>query len=59
MPYETTGDVPNVCFPCAALVDGGTGRLAVYYGGADTVTCLAFGYVQEIVDFIRANPEIA
>jgi beta-1,4-mannooligosaccharide/beta-1,4-mannosyl-N-acetylglucosamine phosphorylase len=55
-PYERTGDVPNVAFPCAALVDGDTGRMAVYYGGADTVVCLAFGYVHEVVDFVKANP---
>ncbi len=54
-PYERTGDVPNVAFPCAALVDGDTGRLAIYYGGADTVVCLAFAYVNEIVDFVKAN----
>jgi hypothetical protein len=36
------GDVPNVCFPCAALHDPATGRVAVYYGCADTVTGLAF-----------------
>lgn len=35
--YECTGDVPNVCFPCAALHDPQTGRVAVYYGAADTV----------------------
>ncbi|MFA5263533.1 MAG: glycoside hydrolase family 130 protein [Opitutaceae bacterium] len=55
--YECVGDVPNVCFPCASLVDGATGRLAIYYGAADTVTCLAFGYVDEILEFIRTNPE--
>ena len=54
-PYERTGDVPNVAFPCAALVDAGTGRLAIYYGGADTVVCLAFGYVDEVVDFVKSN----
>ena len=52
-PYERTGDVPNVAFPCAALVDGQTGRLAIYYGGADTVVCLAFGYVDELVEFVK------
>ncbi len=51
--YEHSGDVPNVCFPCAALVDGDTDRLALYYGAADTTTCLAFGYVDELVDFAR------
>ena len=45
------GDVPNVCFPCAALHDPATGRVAVYYGCADTVTGLAFGYIPEIIEF--------
>jgi len=36
--YENVGDVPNVVFPCAALCDRATGRMAIYYGGADTVT---------------------
>jgi beta-1,4-mannooligosaccharide/beta-1,4-mannosyl-N-acetylglucosamine phosphorylase len=55
MPYECVGDVPNVVFPCATLIDGETGRMAIYYGAADTVTGLAFGYVDDIIDFVRAN----
>ena len=51
--YECTGDVPNVCFPCAALHDPDTGRVAVYYGCADTVVGLAFGYIPEIIDFTK------
>lgn len=54
-PYERTGDVPNVAFPCAALVDADSGRLAIYYGGADTVTCLAFAYVDDVIDFVKEN----
>jgi beta-1,4-mannooligosaccharide/beta-1,4-mannosyl-N-acetylglucosamine phosphorylase len=53
--YECVGDVPNVVFPCAALHDRPTGRLAIYYGAADTVTALAFAYLPELVDFVRAN----
>jgi beta-1,4-mannooligosaccharide/beta-1,4-mannosyl-N-acetylglucosamine phosphorylase len=53
--YECVGDVPNVVFPCAALVDAPTGRLAIYYGGADTVTGLAFAYVDEVVEFMKQN----
>ena len=49
------GDVPNVCFPCAALYDAPTGRIAVYYGCADTVTSIAFGYIQEIIEFTKKN----
>ncbi len=51
--YECVGDVPNVCFPCAELHDPQTGRIAIYYGCADTVVGLAFGYVDDIVDFIK------
>jgi beta-1,4-mannooligosaccharide/beta-1,4-mannosyl-N-acetylglucosamine phosphorylase len=53
--YECVGDVPNVVFPCAALCDAATGRLAIYYGAADTVTCLAFAYAQELVEFAKEN----
>lgn len=53
--YECVGDVPNVVFPCAALCDKDTGRLAIYYGCADTVTGLAFGRVDDIVAFIKSN----
>ncbi len=51
--YECVGDVPNVVFPCAALVDGDTGRMAIYYGGADTVVALAFAQIEELVEFIK------
>lgn len=46
--YECVGDVPNVVFPCAALHDD-KGRIAVYYGAADTVTALAFTTVEELM----------
>ncbi|MCL2461620.1 MAG: glycoside hydrolase family 130 protein [Defluviitaleaceae bacterium] len=54
--YELAGDTPNVTFPCAALCDAGTGRIAIYYGAADTVTCLAYANAEELVEYIRANP---
>jgi beta-1,4-mannooligosaccharide/beta-1,4-mannosyl-N-acetylglucosamine phosphorylase len=53
--YECVGDVPNVAFPCAAVCDAATGRLAIYYGGADTVVALAFARVDELVAFIKDN----
>ena len=52
--YEQVGDVPNVVFPCAALVDHGTDRISIYYGAADTVVCLVHGYLSEILEFVRA-----
>ena len=30
-----------------------TGRVAIYYGCADTVTGLAFGYIPEIIEFTK------
>jgi beta-1,4-mannooligosaccharide/beta-1,4-mannosyl-N-acetylglucosamine phosphorylase len=56
--YECVGDTPNVVFPCAALVDAPTGRMAIYYGGADTVTCLAYTQADELVEYVKANSEI-
>jgi beta-1,4-mannooligosaccharide/beta-1,4-mannosyl-N-acetylglucosamine phosphorylase len=56
--YECVGDVPNVVFPCATLHDPASGRLAIYYGAADTVTALAFGRVDEIVDFVKSTSEV-
>jgi beta-1,4-mannooligosaccharide/beta-1,4-mannosyl-N-acetylglucosamine phosphorylase len=44
-----------VVFPCAALLDAPTGRMAIYYGGADTVTALAFAQINELLDFIKTN----
>ena len=51
--YEQVGDVPNVVFPCAALVDRETDRVAIYYGAADTVVCLAFAHLSELLAFVR------
>ncbi len=55
-PYELTGDVPNVTFPCANVVDKDTGRIAIYYGAADTVTGLAFTTVDELLAYMRKYP---
>lgn len=53
--YEVTGHVPNVVFPCAALVDVSAGRLAIYYGAADTSTCVAFAHLDELLEFVKGN----
>lgn len=51
--YETVGFVPNVLFPCSALCDSETGRIAIYYGGADTVVGLAFTTVDTAIKYIK------
>ena len=50
--YEERGFVPNVCFPCAALADSETGRIALYYGCADSYVGVAYTTVQEVYDYI-------
>ena len=52
MDYECVGDVPNVVFPCAALCDAASGRIAIYYGAADTVTALAFTTVDKLITYM-------
>jgi beta-1,4-mannooligosaccharide/beta-1,4-mannosyl-N-acetylglucosamine phosphorylase len=56
--YECVGDTPNVVFPCAALTDGPTGRIALYYGAADTVTCLAYTEVGALIEYVKENSEV-
>jgi beta-1,4-mannooligosaccharide/beta-1,4-mannosyl-N-acetylglucosamine phosphorylase len=55
--YELEGLVPGVCFPVGLLCDADSGRLAIYYGAADTVSAVCFGNAHEIVSFIeQASP---
>lgn len=56
--YETTGFVPNVVFPCATLHDAPTGRIAIYYGAADTYTAIAFAQVDELLAYLKENSEV-
>lgn len=55
--YEERGFVSNVIFPCATLHDAETGRIAIYYGAADTYVGVAYTTVQEIVDYVIATSE--
>jgi beta-1,4-mannooligosaccharide/beta-1,4-mannosyl-N-acetylglucosamine phosphorylase len=58
MPYETTGFVDNVVFPCAALTDAATGRIALYYGCADTHTGICFTEINTLVDYVKATSSL-
>ncbi len=53
--YEERGFVPNVCFPCATIHDSETGRIALYYGCADSYVGVAYTTAQEIYDYILAH----
>jgi predicted GH43/DUF377 family glycosyl hydrolase len=50
--YEKSGVVPNVTFSCGAVVIGDT--VFVYYGGADTVICVATAKIKDILSLLKA-----
>jgi predicted GH43/DUF377 family glycosyl hydrolase len=52
-PYERTGDVGGVVFPCGWIVDGDIVRL--YYGAADTCIGLATASVSALLDWLDAH----
>ena len=53
--YEERGFGPNVCFPCATICDPEDGRIAIYYGAADSYVALAFTRAEEIVTYIKEH----
>jgi beta-1,4-mannooligosaccharide/beta-1,4-mannosyl-N-acetylglucosamine phosphorylase len=53
--YEERGFVPNVCFPCATICDPKDGRIAIYYGAADSYVALAFTRAEEIIAYIKEH----
>ncbi len=55
MDYEVTGDIPNVIFPCGAVLDA-SGALRLYYGAADTCVGLMTAQIGEILDWLRTQP---
>jgi predicted GH43/DUF377 family glycosyl hydrolase len=55
-PYERTGDVPNVVFPCGLVHDEAAGELRLYYGAADSSICLATARLDELLAALLAAP---
>jgi predicted GH43/DUF377 family glycosyl hydrolase len=55
-PYEVTGDIPNVVFPCGAVLDADSGELRLYYGAADTCIGLMTAQIADILDWLRTQP---
>jgi predicted GH43/DUF377 family glycosyl hydrolase len=51
--YERVGDVPNVVFPTSAIPYPENDQLRIYYGGADTVFCLATAKLTELIKFAQ------
>src|SRR5436190_24403127 len=55
-PYEVAGDIPNVVFPCGAVLEPVSGQLRLYYGAADTSVGLMTAHIGEVLDWLRTQP---
>jgi predicted GH43/DUF377 family glycosyl hydrolase len=55
-PYERTGDVPNVVFPCGLTHDAATDTIKLYYGAADTSIGLATARRAALLDYLLSCP---
>jgi predicted GH43/DUF377 family glycosyl hydrolase len=55
--YELSGYVSNVIFPTGALVE--KDKLSIYYGAADTTTCLAYVSLKDLISsmYIETSDE--
>jgi len=53
-PYEKEGLVPNVVFPTGNVIINNTASL--YYGAADTCTCVASIGLDEILGYLLSHP---
>ncbi len=51
-PYEVTGDVGKVVFPCGWVLDA-AGVVSVYYGGGDSVVGVATATLEDLLACVR------
>lgn len=51
-PYERSGDVPDVVFPCGWILRDDGDTVHLYYGAADTVICLAEASLAALLDHL-------
>jgi predicted GH43/DUF377 family glycosyl hydrolase len=55
-PYERTGDVNDVVFPCGQTIGADGDTINLYYGAADSCVALATGRIRALLDWLEANP---
>lgn len=55
-PYEVTGDVGRVVFPCGWVLDPAGEVVSVYYGAGDSVVGLATARLGELLACVRGAP---
>lgn len=53
--YELNGFRGHVIFPGGMILEP-DGEVKIYYGAADTVTCLATAHINDLIDFCQTDP---
>jgi len=56
-PYEVSGDVGNVAFPCGYTIGDDGDTLSLYYGAADSSIALATGSIRELLAWLAEHSE--
>ena len=54
-PYERSGDVPEVVFPCGWLLGEDGDTLRIYYGAADSSVCIATASLASLLDWLAGH----
>lgn len=54
--YENTGFKPGIAYPCGAVVKDN--ELLVYYGGADSVVCVATAHLDSFLEELKSKKPV-
>lgn len=57
-PYEISGDVNHVAFPCGYTIGDDGDTISLYYGAADTCIGLATGSIRELLHWLYENNDL-
>jgi predicted GH43/DUF377 family glycosyl hydrolase len=55
-PYERTGDVSDVVFPCGWILEDDNDTLRMYYGAADTSVAVATASLTTLLNLLEPTP---
>jgi predicted GH43/DUF377 family glycosyl hydrolase len=58
-PYERSGDVADVVFPCGWIIGPDANDLHIYYGAGDSVVAMATADLRDVLDYVRSCPSPA
>ena len=56
-PYERSGDVNDVVFPCGQTLAANGDTIHLYYGAADSCIAMATGSIRALLSWLEANSE--